>query len=208
MGLGFNAGFFIPQDSLCPHPPLTCSRKNNLIWLATHHRNVLRHWTPCFSLYRTKYIRQHLGRCLVLIRRQMMSALLGQGTPLEISMCQHCYYFRQPTGNQKRKITRADQSRMRNWVTHSWGTHRRRSLKHNSHNMVNNYYQIKLKDRSGSTKRRRKMSQLGCPIRHNYVSQCFCFLMDFIIITTPETNWGLFGIFANWSVHRLDKYVG
>ena len=24
-----------------------------------------------------------------------------------------------------------------NWVTNSWGTHRRSSLKHNSHNMIN-----------------------------------------------------------------------
>ena len=38
------------------------------------------------------------------------------------------------SGQPKEKITRADQSRMRNWVTHP--THRRRSLKLNSHNMV------------------------------------------------------------------------
>lgn len=36
---------------------------------------------------------------------------------------------------------------MRNWVTQSWGTHRRRSLENNSHNMVNIYnFNIELKN--------------------------------------------------------------
>ena len=54
-----------------------------------------------------------------------------------IILTSYSHWYFNIKGNQKRKISRADESRMRNWVTHSWDTHSRRSLKQNSYNMVN-----------------------------------------------------------------------